>query len=123
MRKSIIVMAVIGLLALAGGYFYLNPTTLRPSPAPTPSTKMDETKEIMDAAKASFPDNKIQGVESEIKFNKQVGDYARLTASATKQTLDPLTIIMQKKEGNWSVVNYGTSFPELEEQTPELFKD
>lgn len=123
MRKSIIIVAVIALLALAGGYFYFNPTTLQPSPSPAPSTKMDETKEIMDAANTSMPDGKIQGVESTIKFNKQVGDYARLTATATKETLDPLTIIMQKKDGEWTILNFGTSFPDLEEKIPELFMD
>ncbi len=112
---------ITGILLISSSTF--NPPEPQPSPSPSPSVQIDETKEIMDAANNSFPDGKIQGIESEIKFNKQLGDYARLSATATKQTLDPLTIIIQKKDGKWSVLNFGTSFPDLEEKLPELFKD
>lgn len=116
------IILITGILVISSSTFN-QPKPQADQTQPALSQNMDESKEIMDAAKASFPDGKIQGVESTIKFNKQVGDYAILTATATKETLDPLTIIMQKKDGKWTVINFGTSFPDLEEKLPKLFED
>lgn len=91
--------------------------------SPKQTVIKEESKELISVIKNFFPDGKVQGNPSKITFKKQVGDMARYQAIATAQQLDPLTIILEKQNGEWKVKTFGTSFPDLEAQNPELFKD
>lgn len=81
------------------------------------SNTSPDFKAILETAKKLKLDYK-----SQLSLIRQVGDYARLRAISTEQNLDPLTIIMVKKNGAWEVLDFGTAFPELEATIPALFK-
>jgi hypothetical protein len=94
---------------------------------PTLSASSDLTPEeeqtILQQARHLVTDNSAGDITFSLSIKKKIPGFVRLEAIATNQTLDPLTIIFEKKNNAWTFVNMGTAFPDLETQIPELFKE
>jgi hypothetical protein len=66
---------------------------------------------------------KIPDLQYEVTVPNRVGTYARAVVTPTNQTLDPLQIIFEKIDGKWTYIDMGSTFPELEAQMPDLFRE
>ena len=87
-----------------------------------PSTQYAEEqdeKQIMAAATRDKQNSEINGIKVKFVFHKKIGDYAVVQAIPLNHETDPLQIVLQKSNGNWHVIDSGTSFPELEDKLPE----
>lgn len=84
---------------------------------------LDDTAELTRLSAEIADGWKIPDLKYEIKIQKRVGDHARVMVIPTNQTLDPLQIIFVKKDDKWTYVDMGTTFPDLETQIPDLFRD
>lgn len=137
----VIILGFLGFISLSIRLSPVKPTTKTPTSAPVkfirttltisetptlPASKdltIQEEKEILEQAKLMISNNSVGNLTFTVSVKKKIPGYVRLEAIATNQTLDPLTIIFENKNGTWTFVNMGTTFPDLENQVPELFSD
>lgn len=120
-KKSSHVLLIVLLLLLAGGLvtgFFM----YKFSPAINVSTAKNDDETLKQMASDIAKGWNIPDLQFEVTIHNKVGDYALVFVTPTNQTLDPLQIVFKKENGKWMYVNMGTSFPDLEEQMPELFR-
>ena len=122
-KKSYVVIFIVLLLlglGIFGALFLKKPVQIRPQNMPVVA---DDTAELTRLSSEIADGWHIPDLKYEIQVKNRVGDYARAVVYPTNQTLDPLQIIYVKKDGTWTYENMGTSFPDLESQMPDLFRE
>ena len=83
----------------------------------------DEETQIDTAANAMVKANTEEGYTYTLSIRKHVGDYVRVDVTPGKnEMIDPAQVILQKQEGIWKAVTFGTSFPDMYQKVPELFQ-
>ena len=98
-------------------------------PTPTVNTMSqnsltkEEENQILSASKEMVMANTEKGYKYSLSIKKHVGDYTRVDVTpAEGEMLDPAQVILEKKNGVWTAITFGTSFPDLYEKVPELFR-
>jgi hypothetical protein len=126
--KILIALVLVGLIAVLFAMKYQSPST---PPVPTPvenkesqtSLTPDEEKQIMDASNEIVKANTEQGYKFTLSIKKHVKDYVRVDVTPGEgEMIDPAQVILQKQDGMWKAVTFGTSFPDMYDKVPELFK-
>lgn len=88
----------------------------------TPLTSEEETQ-IMAAANQIVKENTEKGYTYTLAIKKHVGNYVRVDVTPGQgEMIDPAQVILQKQEGNWKALMFGTSFPDMYDKVPTLFE-
>ncbi len=82
-----------------------------------------ESQQLLANAKAYVAKNSVPGMQFTLNFKKQVGDYVRFEVIPQNVQTDRAQVIMQKVNGQWKAIDFGTDFPERYQSMPDLFKD
>jgi hypothetical protein len=112
---SILVLVII--LGGIGAFVYNNHFAPMERRHVTPATYGQN--EILKAAQVMAPNDEINGIKVELKFKRQIRNFAIVEAFPEGQQTDPMRIILQKANGQWHVIAAGTAFPEFEGKFPD----
>ncbi len=83
----------------------------------------DEEKQILDQSNTMIKANTEKGYKYTVAIKKHVGNFVRVDVTPAKgEMIDPAQVILEKKDGMWVAVNFGTSFPDMYDKVPELFR-
>lgn len=119
-------IVLLGLIILATKY---NSSSTTPTPTPVEnktsesSLSPDEEKQIMTASNEIVKANTEQGYTFSLSIKKHVKDYVRVDVTPGEgEMIDPAQVILQKQDGVWKAITFGTSFPDMYDKVPELFQ-
>lgn len=110
-------------------YIAMNPTPPSNTIVPTEnnvtqaSLTSDEERQILAASDQLVKTNTEAGYTYTLAIKKHVGEYVRVDVTpGAGEMIDPAQVILEKKNGVWEAITFGTSFPELYDKVPELFE-
>lgn len=81
-----------------------------------------ERKQLFDNARAFIVAHSAPGMQFDLIFSKQVGNWVVFKVFPENIDTDIATLFMEKIGGTWKAQDFGTAFPDLYDRHPELFK-
>jgi hypothetical protein len=126
------ILIVLGLVVLLGVIVFATKNqSSSTTPVPTPtenktsqtSLTPDEETQILAASTTIVKANTEEGYKYTLSIKKHVKDYVRVDVTPGEgEMIDPAQVILQKEDGVWKAVTFGTSFPDMYDKVPELFQ-
>jgi hypothetical protein len=132
LQRLLIVLIVVLLIVAGTALFFRNVDQHQPALTTqvSPTTQMSqatltqvEEQQILAESEKIVKGWKVENLEFNVEIKKHEDNVVRVLATPLNQTLDPLTIIFEKKDGQWQYRDMGTAFPDLEEKIPTLFTE
>ncbi len=127
--KILIVLGLVVLLSVVLFTTKNQPSSTNPVPTPTEnkttqtSLTPDEETQILAASHEIVKANTEVGYTYTLSIKKHVKEYVRVDVTPGEgEMIDPAQVILQKQDGAWKAVTFGTSFPDMYEKVPELFQ-
>ena len=81
-----------------------------------------EKKQLFETARSFVSSHSTQGMQFDLVFNWKKGSWIRFAIIPENIETDNAQLFMEKVDGKWVVRGFGTAFPDLYEQHPELFR-
>lgn len=81
-----------------------------------------ERATIISKAKEFVIAHSAEGMEFDLVFRKHIGNWVVFSVVPKNIETDGAQLYMEKEDSEWKVRAFGTAFPELRKQHPELFE-
>jgi len=79
-----------------------------------------ERQALYATARTYLLDNSVAAMQTSLVFDWKRGDWIRFTTIAESVETDNALLFMRLVAGQWTVENFGTAFPDMYEEFPEL---